>query len=575
MRSSATTRHRAGAVTTRMLLAVGLVMAAVLSTAPAVSAQEKPLEPLDTTSPRATLSSFLDQTVEVEQAALAAFENPSDATRKRAREALAAVEVLFDFSEVPDTALNERLTQSFVSLADILLRVPVPPLRNIPDETEVEDEELTFWVLPGTEITLVRLEDSIPPGAWVFSQQTVEGLPGWREQVDDQPVLFPDREITDWRSIDTDYTGRFVPSGLVDALPDVFDDVVLGTPLWKIAAAAIALVLVLVSVALWHRLVGTRGEKGTVSGYLWAMTTPIVLLVLTGMGRTYVADQVNVSGDVAQIVLFSSSSITVIGLAWLGWIVIRLIAEWVVATPVIAGERYDENLVRLSSRFVGVLAVAGILFLGADDLGIPALGLLTGLGVGGVVAGLAAQSTVENVLGGFTLFADKPFRVGDLVEFGGVRGHVEAIGQRSTRIRKLDGTLFNVPNGDIAKSTVTNFTERKESLFLHTIGVRYETTLEQLHALVPMLRERIGDHPKVLVDDQLPRVTVAEFGTSSIDIEVRAYVDTGSYHEFMLAQHDLLLIVSSVVDEVGTAIAFPSTTAYLTEDSRPRASVDH
>ena len=558
-----------------MLLAVGLVMTAVLATAPAVSAQENPLEPLDTTSPRATLSSFLDQTVEIEQAALEAFENPSDATRQRAREALAAVEVLFDFSEVPDTARNERLTQSFVSLADILLRVPLPPLTNIPDETEVENEELTFWVLPGTEITLVRLEDSIPPGAWVFSQQTVEGLPGWREQVDDQPVLSPDREITDWRSIDTDYTGRLVPSGLVDALPDVFDDVVLGTPLWKIAAAAIVLVLVLVSVALWHRLVGTRGEKGTVSGYLWAMTTPIVLLVLTGMGRTYVADQVNVSGDVAQIVLFSSSSITVIGVAWLGWIVIRLIAEWVVATPVIAGERYDENLVRLSSRFVGVLAVAGILFAGADNLGIPALGLLTGLGVGGVVAGLAAQSTVENVLGGFTLFADKPFRVGDLVEFGGVRGHVEAIGQRSTRIRKLDGTLFNVPNGDIAKSTVTNFTERKESLFLHTIGVRYETTLEQLHTLVPMLRERIGDHPKVLVDDQLPRVTVAEFGASSIDIEVRAYVDTGSYHEFMLVQHDLLLIVSSVVDEVGTAIAFPSTTAYLTEDSRPRASVDH
>jgi len=217
--------------------------------------------------------------------------------------------------------------------------------------------------------------------------------------------------------------------------------------------------------------------------------------------------------------------------------------------------------------------VAGVLFAGADNLGIPAAGLLTGVGVGGVVAGLAAQSTVENVLGGFTLFADKPFRVGNLVEFGGVRGHIEAIGQRSTRIRKLDGTLFNVPNGDIAKSTVTNFTEREESLFLHTIGVRYETTTEQLRTLVATLRERISDHPKVLVDDQLPRVTVAEFGASSIDIEVRAYIDTGSYHEFMLAQHDLLLAVAGVVDEVGTAIAFPSTTAYLTEDSRPSASV--
>lgn len=572
MATSSTSTRRAGAASA--VLAIALAMAGMLAPALTASAQESPLEPLDTTSPRATFSSFLDQTAEAERAALAALENPSDTTRKRAREALAATEVLFDFSQVPDTARAGRVTQSFVSLADILLRVPLPPLASIPDETEADDDELTFWVLPGTAITLVRLEDSIPPGRWVFSARTVEQLPEWREQIEGQPVLVTDREITDWRATDIDYTGRFVPSVLVDALPDRFDQIVLGTPLWKIAAVVVVLLAVLVVVALWHRFVGTRGERGTVSGYLWATTTPIVLFVLTGTGRTYVADQINVSGDFAEVVQLSSSTIAMIGAAWFTWLLIRLIAEWVIATPVIAGERYDENLVRLSSRFVGVLAVAGVVLVGADDLGIPALGLLTGLGAGSVVVGLAAQSTVENVLGGFTLYADKPFRVGDLVEFGGVRGHVEAIGQRSTRIRKLDGTLFNVPNANIAKSTVTNFTEREQSLFLHTIGVRYETTPEQLHALVTMLRERIGDHPKVLADDQLPRVTVAEFGASSIDIEVRAYVDTGSYHEFMLAQHELLLIVSEVVDEVGTAIAFPSTTAYVTEDPRPRASAD-
>ena len=118
-----------------------------------------------------------------------------------------------------------------------------------------------------------------------------------------------------------------------------------------------------------------------------------------------------------------------------------------------------------------MLAVAGILFAGADNLGIPALGLLTGLGVGGVVAGLAAQSTVENVLGGFTLFADKPFRVGDLVEFGGVRGHVEAIGQRSTRrkrswssARMEPGACWSLPTGRNTTDRPARSERRREAI---------------------------------------------------------------------------------------------------------------
>src|SRR6056297_2596021 len=138
-----------------LAVAAGVSTAGLLGMAGPASAQESPLEPLDTTSPQATLSSFLDQVVEVEEAALAAFDNPSDATRKSAQEALDAVEVLFDLSEVPDTARDERLTRSFVSLADILLRIELPPLASVPDDTEVDADELTFWVVPGTGITLV------------------------------------------------------------------------------------------------------------------------------------------------------------------------------------------------------------------------------------------------------------------------------------------------------------------------------------------------------------------------------------------------------------------------------------
>ena len=163
-----------------------------------------------------------------------------------------------------------------------------------------------------------------------------------------------------------------------------------------------------------------------------------------------------------------------------------------------------------------------------------------------------------------TLFADKPFVVGDYVRFGEDDGTVEDIGPRSTRIRKLDGTQLTVPNSDIVQARIANTTKRDNALFLHTIGVRYETTLEQIEWLVGRIREGLREHPKVEEDENMPRVLLAGFGASSIDIEARAYVGTTSVHEFMAVQAELLAMIMRSVEAAGTGMAFPSTTAYLT-----------
>jgi MscS family membrane protein len=203
---------------------------------------------------------------------------------------------------------------------------------------------------------------------------------------------------------------------------------------------------------------------------------------------------------------------------------------------------------------------------GANEIGIPALGLLAGASVGGLVVGLAAQSTVENFIGGMTLYADKPFEVGDFVGFGTDKGTVEDIGPRSTQIRKMNGTQLTVPNADIVQARISNFTQRDNALFLHVIGLRYETTIEQIDWLVEHIREGLRGHPKVEKDDDMPRVRLAEFGASSIDVEARAYVSTTSVHEFMAVQEQLLTMIMRTVEAAGTGMAFPSTTAYLTRD---------
>ena len=96
--------------------------------------------------------------------------------------------------------------------------------------------------------------------------------------------------------------------------------------------------------------------------------------------------------------------------------------------------------------------------------------------------------------------------------------------------------------------------------------MRYETTLEQVEWLVERIREGLRAHPKVEQDENMPRVRLAAFGASSIDIEARAYVATTSVHEFMAVQEELLSMIMRQVEAAGTGMAFPSTTAYLTRD---------
>jgi len=249
------------------------------------------------------------------------------------------------------------------------------------------------------------------------------------------------------------------------------------------------------------------------------------------------------------------------------------VAEAIIASPSIPDNSFDAHLLRLLARLGGFFAAGAILVYGANDIGIPALGLVAGLGVGGIALALASQSTVENLFGGFSIFADRPFRVGDLISYGENSGVVEAVGARSSRIRAPDGTLTTVPNGDLAKIHITNFSRRDKCLFLHTLGLRYETSPAQFGWLLDALRRLLTDHPMVEQARGLPRVVLTGFGACSIDIELRAYVLTSDYNTFLKVQEDLIFEIMRTVEAAGTGFAFPSQTAYLARDDGIDAAV--
>jgi MscS family membrane protein len=141
---------------------------------------------------------------------------------------------------------------------------------------------------------------------------------------------------------------------------------------------------------------------------------------------------------------------------------------------------------------------------------------------------------------------------------------VEEVGLRSTRIRTLDRTVVSIPNGHFASLDLENFTLR-DRIWLHpTIGLRYETTPDQLRHVLVQIRQMLYAHPRV--DPRPARIRFVNFGAYSLDLEIFAYVQTSDFDEFLAIREDIYLRIMDIVAESGTGFAFPSQTTYLARD---------
>ncbi|MDR9456805.1 MAG: mechanosensitive ion channel [Salegentibacter sp.] len=216
-----------------------------------------------------------------------------------------------------------------------------------------------------------------------------------------------------------------------------------------------------------------------------------------------------------------------------------------------------QRAVKIAIVIFGVIAILGI-------LGINVTAGLAALGIGGIALALGAQKTIENFVGSVTLIADRPIRVGDFCRVGEILGTVEKIGVRSTRIRTLDRTLVTIPNGAFSSDTIENYAHRDKFRFHSIINFRYETSPDQLRFLLAELRKVLYAHPKVFEDPA--RIRFIGFGSSSLDIEIFAYLNALDYNEFLEIKEDLMLLMMDVVERSGTDFAFPSQTLYFAKD---------
>jgi MscS family membrane protein len=225
------------------------------------------------------------------------------------------------------------------------------------------------------------------------------------------------------------------------------------------------------------------------------------------------------------------------------------------------------GLVPLVRRVAKVAALVVAVIVVLQNLGFNVTGIVAGLGVGGLAIALGAQKSFEHLFGGATILADQPVRVGDFCRFGDRLGTVEDIGLRSTRIRTLDRTVVTVPNAEFSSSQIENFTRRDKIRLYARLGLRYETTPDQMRWILAEVKRLLAAHP--MVDPDPARIRFVGFGDYALDLELFAFVPTTDFNEFLAVQEDVLLRLMDVVAASGSGFAFPSQTLYLGRDQGP------
>ena len=212
------------------------------------------------------------------------------------------------------------------------------------------------------------------------------------------------------------------------------------------------------------------------------------------------------------------------------------------------------RIVLLTIALVGALAI----------LGVNVKTTLAGLGIGGLAIALAAQKTLENLIGGVSLLMDKALRVGDFCQIGDQLGTVEDIGLRSLKLRTLDQNLSVVPNGSLAQMQFQNMARRSKLLINQTFSLRIETRAEQLRFVLEGVQSMLDQHPAI--ESESCRVRVTSFVGAAFQMELFAYGKTGDWTEFTTIRQDVILKIAEIVEASGTQFAAPTQLAYLSID---------
>ena len=389
------------------------------------------------------------------------------------------------------------------------------------------------------DISVERVDRGSSGSLWLFSSNTLDSIPDLYEEINTV-------------SVDT-VLPKFLVKTRFAGIP-VFEwlAVFVGMPLLYFLTVLLSRILSRL-IGLLHGRVFRKPDLANRE----LLPVPFRLLLLA-----FVIHWITSKTDLPLLARqFWSNVAAVLTIAAGVWLLI-LFANW--------GEGYTRRLLRSRNltaatsmlRFTRWVVHLLVIFAGAlvtlHHFGVNATAALAGLGVGGIAVALAAQKTLENVIGGVSLICDRAVRVGDVIKAGDTVGTVDDIGLRSTKIRTPDRTVVTVPNGHIANMILESLSSRDKFWFHPILALRYGTTSPQMCAVMESLRSLLRESRNL--ETASARVRFLRFGPSSFDVEIFAYVLARDWSQFLEVQENLLLRIMDCVESSGVQFAFPPQT---------------
>jgi small-conductance mechanosensitive channel len=214
------------------------------------------------------------------------------------------------------------------------------------------------------------------------------------------------------------------------------------------------------------------------------------------------------------------------------------------------------SMVTLLSRIV-LWAFGGIFVL--SNLGIEITSLVAGLGIGGIAVAFALQGILSDLFSSFSIYFDKPFRIGDFIVIGDDMGTVEKIGIKTTRIRTLQGEELVVSNAELTTTRVQNYKKMQERRIVFQFGITYETPREKVKQVAEIVKEIVHNTS----DTRLDRVHFASYGDSALVFEVVYFVCSDDYNLYMDRQQEINVALLDTMAKEGIEFAYPTQTVYM------------
>jgi MscS family membrane protein len=240
------------------------------------------------------------------------------------------------------------------------------------------------------------------------------------------------------------------------------------------------------------------------------------------------------------------------------WIILRIIdfvAHVFMYRAAKSENKADDQLVPfLKELFKFIIYFIGFFVLLGYVFEVNALSLITGLGIGGIAIALAAKESLENLIGSFTIFIDKPFTVGDLVKVDGVEGTIEKVGFRSTVLRSTDKTTIIIPNRAMIDGVLENLTRRNYRRVKFNIGIVYETESEMIKKIIADLNAFLLQNPHT--SDGV--VTFDSFADSALNIQVLYLVQNIDFNDYLKIKEEVNYKIIDIVHQYGSDFAYPT-----------------